>query len=114
MPSRWALLRMAAIGRCSFTLMTPVGVFCLASDFSSLISFVSQGSPERRLYLGFAFRGPFLPIGEPGRFQLLAILQLLDQLLQLFELDDLRRDLVFQLGDEPTNLMKNRLNFFFS
>ena len=49
--------------------MTPVGVLPLASVLNSRTSDVSQGSPERRLYLGLALRGPVRPIGEPGRFQ---------------------------------------------
>jgi hypothetical protein len=68
MPSRWALLRIAPSGRCSFRLMTPVGVLSFASDFSSLTSDRSHGSPERRLYFGLALRAPVRPIGEPGRF----------------------------------------------
>ncbi|MGY3695075.1 hypothetical protein ACVIGA_005155 [Bradyrhizobium sp. USDA 3240] len=49
-------------------LITPVGVFAFASDRSWLTSLSVQGRRERRLYLGLAFRAPFLPIGEPGRF----------------------------------------------
>src|SRR3954468_13361533 len=80
MPSRWALLRMAAGGLPSFRLMTPVGVLPFASDFSSRTSPVSQGSPACRLYFGWAFRGPFFPIGEPGRFQAaVAMIVLLSQ-----------------------------------
>jgi len=51
--------------------ITPVGVFPFASCFNVLRSAVDQGSRERRLYWGFAFRGPFLPIGELGRSKLL-------------------------------------------
>jgi hypothetical protein len=49
--------------------MTPVGVFPFANSFSILTSVVVQRSRDRRLYEGFALRGPFFPIGEPGRFQ---------------------------------------------
>jgi hypothetical protein len=66
--SRWALLRMAVGGRFNFKEMTPVGVFAFASAFSSLTSCCVQGSPERCLYFGFALRGPFFPMGDPGRF----------------------------------------------
>src|SRR5215204_1129472 len=47
MPSRCALLRIAVGGRLSFKLITPVGVFCFASDRSSFTSALSQGFPER-------------------------------------------------------------------
>ncbi|MBR0839212.1 hypothetical protein JQ607_03305 [Bradyrhizobium liaoningense] len=67
-PSRCALLRMAATGRWSLTLMTPVGVFPFASCFNLFTSAVDHGWRARRLYAGFALRGPLRPIGEPGRF----------------------------------------------
>jgi hypothetical protein len=60
---------MAAGGRRSFKLITPVGVFCFANARSSRTSALSQGSPDRCLYFGFAFLGPFFPMGESGRFQ---------------------------------------------
>ena len=41
----------------------------LASIRSSRISCGVQGSRERRLYFGFAFRGALLPMGESGRFK---------------------------------------------
>src|SRR4051812_38336188 len=59
---------MAAGGRLSFRLNTPVGVFCLASALRFFTSSLVHGSRERCLYFGFALRGPVLPIGEPGRF----------------------------------------------
>src|ERR1700759_415488 len=68
MPSRWALLRIAVGGLPSFKLITPVGVLPLARGFSSLTSSGVQGSRICRLYLGLAFRGPFLPMGDPGFF----------------------------------------------
>src|SRR3569623_72197 len=68
MPSRCALLRMAATGRWSLMLITPVGVLPFASCLSIRTSAVDHGWRERRLYDGFALRGPFLPIGDPGRF----------------------------------------------
>ena len=68
-PSRCALLRMAAGGRWSFKLITPVGVLPFASERNSRTSSVVHGSRDRRLYFGLALRGPFLPIGDPGRFQ---------------------------------------------
>jgi hypothetical protein len=68
-PSRCALLEIDAGGRYIFRLMTPVGVFAFASCLNSFTSCGVQGSRERRLYLGFALRGPFLPIGEPDRFR---------------------------------------------
>lgn len=48
--------------------MTPVGVLPFASCLSIFTSALDYGSRVRRLYEGFALRGPFLPIGEPGRF----------------------------------------------
>src|SRR4051794_32086254 len=48
--------------------MTPVGVLPLARDFNSRISADSQGSPACRLYFGWAFLGPFFPMGDPGLF----------------------------------------------
>src|SRR3954470_23134543 len=83
MPSRCALLRMAATGRCSLMLMTPVGVFPFASCFSLLTSAGVHRSRARRLYAGFALRGPLRPIGEPGRFHaafaMMILLQVLHQ-----------------------------------
>ncbi|MBR0869002.1 hypothetical protein JQ633_01425 [Bradyrhizobium tropiciagri] len=49
MPSRWALLRIAAGGRCSLTLITPVGVLRFASSLSFVSSAGDQGSRDRRL-----------------------------------------------------------------
>src|SRR5215203_3315143 len=48
--------------------MTPVGALPLASDFNSRISADFQGSPAWRLYFGWAFLGPFFPMGDPGLF----------------------------------------------
>src|SRR4051812_14619178 len=83
MPSRCALLRMAATGRCSLMLMTPVGVFPFASCFSLLTSAGVHRSRALRLYAGFALRGPLRPIGEPGRFHaafaMMILLQVLHQ-----------------------------------
>src|SRR3954452_23056375 len=59
---------MAAGGRPNFRLNTPVGVFCFANAAKFRTSSLVQGSRRRALYLGCALRGPFLPIGEPGRF----------------------------------------------
>jgi hypothetical protein len=74
-----ALLRIAAIGRRSLTLITPVGVLPFASCFSLFTSVVDQGCRDRRLYEGFTFRGPFLPIGEPGRFYAALAIEILRQ-----------------------------------
>jgi hypothetical protein len=52
MPSRCALLRIAATGRCSRRLITPVGVFPRASDLSVRKSAAVHGVPARRLYFG--------------------------------------------------------------
>jgi hypothetical protein len=49
MPSRCALLRIAATGRCSFTLITPVGVLPLASCLRVLTSALDHGCRDRRL-----------------------------------------------------------------
>jgi hypothetical protein len=68
-PSRRALLRIAAGGRLSFKLSTPVGVFPRASVLSFFTSSLDQGWPARCLYFGWALRAPVLPIGDPGRFQ---------------------------------------------
>jgi hypothetical protein len=56
MPSRCALLAIEPFGLCIFMLMTPVGVFALASDRSCLTSLSVQGWRERRLYFGLALR----------------------------------------------------------
>jgi hypothetical protein len=71
------LLRIAAGGRRNFTLNTPVGVFSRASAFSSFTSAADQGWPAFCLYRGFALRGPFRPIGDPGCLQL-DVLAMLD------------------------------------
>ena len=68
-PSRRALLRIAAGGRRSFKLSSPVGVFPRASVLSFFTSSLDQGWPARCLYFGWDLRAPVLPIGDPGRFQ---------------------------------------------
>ena len=68
MPSRCALLAIDAAGRSILRLITPVGVLALARDRSCFTSLSLHGWRERRLYFGLALRGPFLPIGDPGRF----------------------------------------------
>jgi hypothetical protein len=68
MLSRCALLAIDAGGRSILRLMTPVGVFAFASERSCFISLSLHGWRERRLYFGFVYPRPFLPIGEPGRF----------------------------------------------
>jgi hypothetical protein len=76
---------MAAGGLPSFRLMTHVGVLPLARDVSRRISADSQGSPACRLYFGWAFLGPFFPIGDPGLFHAavaMLMLLLLDQRIQ--------------------------------
>lgn len=66
MPSRCALLQMAAGGRRSFKLTTPVGVLCFASFRRFFTSSRVQGSPDRCVYLGWALRGPRRPIASPA------------------------------------------------